>query len=304
MRNTYKHKNVTWVDLESPTKEEIREVIEEYRVHPLIAEELLIPTLRPKVDLYDDSIYLILHFPSVTHSHSKHRSNEIDFVIGKNYLVTVHYESIDSIHEFSKIFEVNSILDKSNMGDHSGYLLFYLLRELYKNCMEQLFDIDRNLKNVEERIFHGEERDMVRTISHVNRKLLAFKQAIQYHKGVLESFETAGRHFFGEKFSYHLRSMLSEYYKVASTLEGHRDTVNELRDTNDSLLSSKTNEIMKTLTVMAFIILPMTFVGQIFGVSFQGIPFQNSPDGFWIVFGIMAFVGFAGFAIFKYKKWL
>ncbi len=304
MRTIYKYNNVTWIDLESPNKEEIRELIEEYQVHPLVAEELLVPTIRPKVDLYDDCIYLILHFPSVVHSHSRHKSNEIDFIIGKNYIITNHYESIDAIHQFSKIFEVNSILNKSNMGDHSGYLLFYLLRELYKNLMEQLFDLDHNLKSIEERIFRGEERAMVKTISHINRKLLTFKQAIQYHKGVLESFETAGRRFFGENFDYHLRSMLSEYHKVSSTLEGHRDTVNELRDTNDSLLSSKTNEIMKTLTIMAFIILPMTFVGQVFGVSLQNIPFQNSPNGFWIVIGLMAFVGVFGFSIFKYKKWL
>ncbi len=304
MQNVYKHKNVTWIDLESPTKEEIRNVINDYRVHPLIAEELLVPTLRPKVDLYDDCIYLILHFPCVTHSHSKSHSNEIDFVIAKDYIITAHYESIDPIHQFSKIFEVNSILDKSNMGEHGGYLLFYLLRELYKNSMEQLFDIDKNLKNIEDRIFRGEEHAMVRTISHINRKLLTFKQAIQYHKGVLESFETAGRHFFGEDFNYHLRSMLSEYHKVASTLEGHRDTVSELRDTNDSLLSSKTNAVMKTLTIMAFIILPMTFIGQVFGVSIKEIPLQDSPNGFWIIISIMAFVGISGFAIFKYKKWL
>ncbi|MDP3726382.1 MAG: CorA family divalent cation transporter, partial [bacterium] len=77
--------DITWIDVESPTKEEIRGITEEYAIHPLIAEELCSPTLRPKVDVYSNFIYLILHFPTISHSHDGNTEYEIDFIIGKKF---------------------------------------------------------------------------------------------------------------------------------------------------------------------------------------------------------------------------
>src|SRR5210317_1659031 len=120
MLTRYKHRNLTWIDLESPTQEEVRNIMSEFSINPLAAEELLTPTLKPKVDQYDNFIYLILHFPAFKHSHSEGQNQEVDFIIGKDFLITTRYDTVDPIHKFSKVFEVNSILDRSDMGAHSG----------------------------------------------------------------------------------------------------------------------------------------------------------------------------------------
>jgi len=119
MISKYTYKKLTWVDLESPTKEEVITLKDEYKLPDLVADELYEPTTRSKIDKYDNVIYLILHFPVLDGKGQTER--EIDFAIGKNFIITTHYETIDPIHEFSKIFEVNSILDKTNMGDHAGF---------------------------------------------------------------------------------------------------------------------------------------------------------------------------------------
>lgn len=279
--------------------------MEEFNIHPLVADELLGPTLRPKVDLYQDFIYLILHFPAITHKHNGGEDQEIDFIIGKKFIITAHYEHIDQLHEFAKVFEVNSILDKSAIGNHAGYILYYILKDLYKMLDGELDHINHDFNEIQSKIFSGKERDMVNSISHINRDLLNFKQILRPHKEVLESFEVAGAKFFGDDFSYYLRTIVGEFYKISSILDGHRETVLDLRDTNDSLLTTKTNDIMKTLTVTAFIVLPLTFIEQLFGMGFINTPLIDNPDGFKITVTLMAAIGLGLFGYFRFfKKWM
>ena len=304
MISRYTYKDLVWIDVQSPTQDEVRGLMEEFNIHPLAADELLTPTLRPKVDLFPDFIYLILHFPIISHKHEGGKEQEIDFIVGKKFLITTHYDLIDPLHEFSKVFEVNSILERSNVGDHAGFILFYIMKELYRMLDRELDHINRDFGDIEAKIFGGKERDMVNAISHLNRDLLNFKQTLRPHKEVLESFEIAGTKFLDQEFSYYLRTIVGEHYKISAILDGHRETLLELRDTNDSLLSTKTNETIKTLTTLSFVIFPLSLIAGIFGMNTNYIPIVGTPNDFWIVIGIMIFGAFLMFSYFKYKQWI
>lgn len=304
MISRYTYKDLVWVDLESPTQEEVRGVMEEFDIHPLTANELLVPTLRPKVDLYSNFIYLILHFPTISHNHNGKAEQEIDFIVGKKFLITTHYDLVDSLHEFSKVFEVNSILERSNMGDHAGYILFYILKELYKRLDSELSYTQHNLAEMEPNIFGGKERTMVASISLLSRNLLNFRKTIIPHKEVLESFELAGARFFGQDFVYYLRNITGEYFKVSSALEGQRETLLELRNTNNSLLTTKTNDIMKTIAIISFVTFPLSLIAAIFGMNTHTLPIVGSRGDFWIIIGIMVTITLAIFAFFKTKRWI
>lgn len=304
MISRYTYKDLVWVDLESPTQEEARAIMEEFDIHPLTANELLVPTLRPKVDLYPNFIYLILHFPTISHKHNGKDEQEIDFVVGKKFLITTHYDLVDSLHEFSKVFEVHSILERSNIGDHAGYILFYIIKELYKMLNDELSYIQRDIAEIEPNIFGGKERKMVTSISRLNRDLLNFRQTILPHKEVLESFELACVKFFGQDFLYYLRNVIGEYFKVSSALEGQRETLLELRNTNDSLLTTKTNDIMKTIAIISFVTFPLSLIATIFGMNTHTLPIVGSQGDFWIIIGIMATITFMIFAYFRTKKWI
>ena len=302
MITRYSHKNLTWVDLESPTQDEVRSIMNEFHINPLAADELLAPTLKPKVDTYENFIYLILHFPAFKHSNTLNQNQEVDFVIGKNFLITARYDTIDPIHKFSKVFEVNSILDKSDMGTHAGYLFFYMIKKLYKAISHELEFLENSLDEIEEQIFRDREREMVVEISKVSRQLLNFKQALVAHKDVLSSFEAAGKSFFGTAFSYHLRTIVGEYYKVENEIKFNVETATELRETNNSLLSTKQNEVMKTLTLMSFIALPLTFIASIFGMNIE-LPLIGAESDFYIILGIMGAIAIPLFLFFRFKRW-
>lgn len=303
MISKYTHKNLTWIDIEAPAREDIVSIMKQYNVHPLVAEELLTPTLRPRVDVYDNLIYLILHFPTISHNHDGEDEQEIDFIIGKDFFITTHYNTVDPLHNFSKVFEVNSILDKSNIAQHGGFLFFYLIRELYKELNEELDQIYNTLEKIEAKIFHGEEVNMVKALSKTSRDLLNFKQAIRPHKAVLESFETTGAEFFGKSFLYYLRDISGEYYKISSMLDGQRETLNELRDTNDSLLTTRTNETMQVFTVMTALAAPAAILASVFGMN-TDMPFNGHIDNFWVIVSAILLLTTFLFIFFKYKKWI
>src|SRR3989338_9879887 len=170
MISKYTYKKLTWVDMESPTKEEILHISDEFPMPHPIGEELAFSSVRSKVDLYPDMIYLILHFPCISHKHKKATEMEVDFVIGHDFIITTHYEHSDALHEFAKSFEVTSMLEKTNIGEHAGYLFFHIIKHLYKNSLNELEDINAKMREIENNIFDGQEKDMLLAISNTKRK--------------------------------------------------------------------------------------------------------------------------------------
>jgi len=302
------YKNVTWVDLENPTQAEARTLIEEFAIEPIVADELLSPTLRPKVDVHEKFIYLILHFPTAHAGHIEkgetQKTKEVDFIIGEDFIITTHYDSIDALHDFSKVFEVNSILDKTKMGEHAGYVFYHMIQHFYRQLHNRVESVRDEMNEVEQQIFSGNERAMVNEISELNRILLTYKSALSAHQEVLRSFEHAGETFFGKAFIYHLRGIVGEYFKVAQAIEGSKEYLTELRQTNDSLLFTKQNEIMKILTIMAFVTFPLSLIAGIFGMNTSNMPFVGNPFDFYIILIGMMALTFAMFIYFKAKRWL
>ena len=121
---------------------------------------------------------------------------------------------------------------------------------------------------------------------------------------LLTSLSEAGRVFFGNDFSNHLNSILGEYFRIKNSMSVHNDTLYELRETNNSLLSTKQNEVMKVLTIMAFVTFPLSLIASIFGMNTKNIPIVGGAFDFWIVMGIMGFAAFMMFIFFKKRNWL
>lgn len=292
-----------WIDCVSPTPAEVRALMHEFSIDPLIAEELLLPSYKPKVEKRGDAIYIILHFPMLR-SYSRAPEQEIDFLVGKNFLITTRYENIDPLHSFAKAFEVAGVLGTDMTVSHGGHLFIAMVRNLYQALESGCTTLHRRLHDIEEHIFSGDERKMVAELSQVGRTIHDFKQALAPHEEMLKSFEPVGTRFFGSEFAYHVRALEGSYERIERTLENLHDSLTELRETNNSLLSTKQNEVMKIFTVLAFIFLPLTFIGQAFGMTSQYIPLMDKPSGFWIIIGSMAFIALCSFGYFKHKDWL
>ncbi len=305
MVSRHVYRNVEWIDLESPTYEEIKTVTSERKLNQLLAQELLTPTLKPRVDLYRDYLYLVLHFPAIRHSHAPDTSSqEIDFIVGRDFIITTRYDTIDPLHEFSKIFEVNSILDRQDMGEHAGYIFYHMLKHIYKGMENELEGINGRLAAIQKNIFSGKEHEMVSEISKVNRDILNIKGALRPHQQVLDSLEVAALKIFGKEFEYPMRALKNENYRVSSEILTCNDLANELRETNNALVSTKQNETMKHLSAIAFIGLPIGLLIAILQIDTVSRPIVGMPDDFWIILFVVIILASLLYSYSKSRKWL
>ena len=302
------YKGLVWIDLESPTEAELRQVSDEYKIHPLVMSELPQPSLRSKVDLYGDFIYLILHFPICQLCYGEPREDnldteEVDFLIGREFLITTHYQPISGISEFATIFQSSHLEDRGKEKTHAGLLFYHLVRQLYGDLVSGLDYINNLLRQAEKKVFANEEREMVKLLTEVNRNLLDFRWALKNHREVLESLGAVAREFFADGFHYYLGAVTGEYNRIWAMLESNRETFTDLRETNESLLSIKTNETMKVFTVLAFIFFPLTLITQFFGMNIL-LPFGDSPSAYFHILILMLAILFGLLALAKYRRWL
>ncbi|TSC80897.1 MAG: magnesium transporter [Parcubacteria group bacterium Gr01-1014_29] len=295
-------KNFIWTHLNKPSEEDILEIAKNRDLHFLVADELLHPTFRPKVEQYGSHLYLILHFPKYD-AQDSNRGNEIDFVIGKDFLITTQYAPLPALEEFVTSCETDKRKAMQYLTN-TGELLYHLLSRLFAYSLTELEKMDKKISAMENSIFREQNRKYVEDISLLRREILDFRRIIHPQQSVLRSLEEEGKVFFGKDMCLYLSRIIGDYLRMWHILENHKETVEALHETNESLLSIRTAEITKNLTIMAFIALPLTLLANLFGMNVSSFPIVGNPYDFWIIVGIM-FVGILGmFVFFKWKKWI
>ena len=295
-------KNFVWIHLVRPSADDVFEIAKNYDLHPLVAEELTRPTFRPKVEQYDSYLYLVLHFPKYDAGDSNHGA-EIDFIIGKDFLITTQYVDMPSFEDFLRACESDKRKAKQYMGS-TGELLYYLLSHLFANALRELEIMDTHIAAMKTLIFRVPNRKFVEDISLLRREVLDFRRTIHPQQSVLESLEEEGKMFFGKEMRLYLTRIIGDYLRVWHILENHKETIEALHETNESLISLRTAEITKNLTIMAFVTFPLTLLASLFGMNTVSIPIVGRPHDFWLIIGIMVASVLGMFAYFHYKKWL
>lgn len=297
-------KNFIWTHLNKPTADDVMEIAKNRNLHPRVADELLHPTFRPKVEQYNTYLYLILHFPKYDARDSSH-GYEIDFIIGKNFIITAQYTNMAVLENFVSACETDKRKAKQYLTS-TGELLYFLLSHLFADSLAELEKMDKQISVMETKIFHDRSNEYayVEEISLIRREILDFRRTIHPQQSVLRSLEEEGKLFFGKEMHVYFSRIIGDYLRVWHILENHKETVEALHETNESLLSIHTAEITKNLTIMAFIMFPLTLLANLFGMNTAMLPLVGRENDFWIIVGIMC-IGVVGmFVFFKWKKWL
>lgn len=297
------YKSITWVDSENPTKDEARELMEEFGLNPEVAQDVLLPTFKDKISVFKDYIYFVLHFPAFKHTHNKSHRQEIDFVIGKNFIISNRYESIDAMEKYAKIFEVNSILDKNESQIGSGELFLAMMRTIYQSLTDELDSINYLLREAEKNIFAGKEKSMVFELSRIGREIINFNHIITPHGNILDTLKQNSDKILGKTFTLELNEIINEYNKIAKILENVTEVLHELRETNNSLLSTKQSETMKILTLFTFMALPFGIITGFFQMNTTSTPLVGSPYAWPIIVGTEITITLILFLIAKRKNW-
>ncbi len=230
---------------------------------------------------------------------------EVDFVIGKHFLITSRFEAIEQLEYFAKIFEANEILGKEEKIEHAGHIFYYMIKRLYAGMRNDLENIRDGIISAENRIFRGDERNMVEHLSNLNRELIDFKQTARIHHDIWTSMsERSEKSVFGHDFSPYIEDIKNDFAHIHELIINARELLTDLRETNDSILNTRQNEIIKDLTLIAFIFYPLTFIASIFTIPGKGVPLIDLPFGWITILFLMIILSVGIWVWFKKKKWL
>ncbi len=303
--NIIKAKKISWIDMKNPSKKDLDYLKKNFDFHPITLKELLSPTLRPKVEHYDHYLYMVIHFPVYNSKKQTAESVETDFLITKNTLITVHYEELPPMKKFWGKCYIDKEIRKYNFGETTAFLLYNILQALYDFSLRQLDHISKKINLIEDRMFEEKGSEtIVEKISFARRDILDFRKTIKPQKTIIDSLKIRGIEFFGKKMKPYFMDIIGDYMRVWNLLESHKETIQALRETNDSLVSNRTNRIMRILTVFAVIVFPLSLLAALFGMNTKYLPFVGHEYDFWIIFSFMLLMTLAMLVFFKRKKWI
>ena len=293
----------TWVFASKPTGDELVELARAYKIHPLVAEELSNPTLRPKAEKVGSVLYVVLHFPIFRPEIAISAGVEIDFVLGKNFLITTTHTHHAALGEFFESLERDSEKTQKLFASHAGMLFHAILGHLYAFALRELDHIKIKIDQIDAALSEEQAPEIVKEIFTVRRDIINFRRAIKPHATAINSLRAHGAALFGESFAPYLEDLAGEYYKTWNMLENHAETAQALYDAQVSYISMRSSEITKKLTLVALITFPLTLTATIFSMKVAPEQIFGAPYDFLIIVGIIVSAVFWMRALFKKRKW-
>jgi magnesium transporter len=284
--------NLTWVNIERPTERETAYLAEHYPFHPLDLDDCLSRIQRPKIDEYEDYLFLVFHFPVFNKEARVTTPSQLSVFIGKDYLITLHTGELKPLVKLFRECQIDEETLHENFSYGSGYLLYRITDRLVDYCLPILNKIGGNIERVEDTIFSQGMPRAIREISILRRDVISFRRIIWPMRAVIGSLKRKVHRFTKTDLGVYFDDMVDHVDRIWDGLDEYKEIIEGLNDTHDSLATNRTNDVMRMLTIIATILLPITVVASIFGMNIPLGPFGDSKLSFLYVFIIcLAIIG-------------
>jgi magnesium transporter len=296
---------LTWIHLDAPTLEEAELLQRRFGWHPLDLEDVLSRRQRPKIDEYPDDGYLfvVLHFPVYDKRIQRLNAAELDVFVGQDYLVTLpNVELLPVTRLFHRCHE-DLELRAQLFGKGSGYLLYHVLDDLFDYCFPILDKIGHKLDSLEDDIFEGRSDEVVRDISNVKQEIISYRKIIKPERPTLRLLERYVERFLPQELELYFDDIVDASERVWDILDNYKEVVEALEDTNESAINHRQNDILRVLTVVSVILLPLTLITGIFGMNVH-FPGFDTSTAWWAIVAAMVTLAVSLAAFFRYKRWL
>lgn len=299
---------LVWINIINAQKDEIAYLRKKFKFIELDLRDAMGKNIaqRPKFYVRNKYSFLILQFPLYNKNTRTVDAAEIDFFIGPNLIITSHKNNLPPLVELFNMCVADKFHREQYLSGDNISLLYEIIVSLQEYCYPIMDHLSLDVKNIEGNIFNERERAMVREILLIKRNILNFRKIMEAHKDVLQKLSRT-------KISYLLADGMKQYYSdlidhtknIWDMLNGQKEMIEALEDTNTSLISFKLNDIMRTLTVFSVIVFPLTLLAAVFGMNtVNGMPFVQSDYGFWGVVTVMIVGASCMYFYFKNKRWI
>jgi magnesium transporter len=302
MITEYKLPNFRWIDVQEPHNKELGILRDSYGVHYEILKDLNEPTSDTRIMSWDEQVYFTFHITSTLSLENQPEWLEIDIIIVGDTLITVTYDNIPAVTEIRRELEIEETLGH-NLSLKMDQFLVGLIIRLHKDLRILIAALNAHQRRIDNLIFNGAERQMVRTISETGRILFSVNQTLAEQRHVVKFLPTTLNSEQLEFLAGLLRRWQRELEHTEDQTRSQYDLYHDLRRTNEELLATKQNEVMRKLTLVAFITSPLTILAGIFGMNTRNVPLIGSENDFWLVLGIMAIIVCVTMIILYTKGW-
>ncbi len=298
----------TWVNILNARKPEIDYLKKKYKFDDLDLRDSYAGNTaqRPKFYIRNNYSFLILQFPVFNKKTRTIDAEEVNFFIGNGFIITCHKNNLPPLVELTNLCSVDKFYREQYLSDQNTALLYEIILRLQEYCYPILDHTSLDIKNIENNIFKEREREMVRETLLIKRNILNFRKIMEAHKDVLQKLART-------KISYLDYSDMKNYYNdlientknIWDVLNGQKEMIEALEQTNTALISFKLGDVMRFLTIFSVIIFPLNLLAAIFSMKpDKGMPFVNNAYGFWIVLSVIILVALSMLTYFKRKRWL
>jgi magnesium transporter len=289
-----------WVDLAAPTDEEYRLLSDLFAFHPLAVEDARSALQFPKVEPYPGYLYLVLHGIDLTKGKTQFATRDVDFFLGRNYLLTVHDGESRSIGHLRELCDQHERI----LGEGPVALLHRIVDAMVDNYRPALEELESRLDKLENLAFTGHE-NIVRHIIRLKRELGTLRRVIMPQRDVMGRLARREFPAISDEMAFRFRDVYDHMARYADEAMLFQERVTGIHEINLASVSNRLNRVMKVLTVMSTIFLPMTVLTGMWGMN---LTLPDFPGGqhmqFWWIAGIMLFVIVAMLAVFRRNKWI
>ncbi len=303
MIETIKMGTLKWHHVLNPSEEDLQYLKDNFHFHPLDIEDCRsLINQRPKIDVYDDYYFLILHFPYFDKTNTFLRTREEKIFWGKNYIITLgksHWVVSELFRNTKTQIESKEELEITT----SDALLYHILEQLMKETYVLIRCIGDNVDSAGRDLF---ERRAIRTIERISitrKNIILLNTIFKPQLPVFNKFETGEIDGFAENMEEYWSNILDYIQKMWDLIEDYSELIEGYSKTFDSLQTNRTNEIIKALTIISSIILPLTFITGLYGMNVP-LPLQESKLAFLMLVGVMFAVIAIFMIFFRRQNWL
>jgi magnesium transporter len=298
---------LAWVNIERPTERETSYLAEHYPFHPLDLDDCLSRIQRPKIDEYEDYLFLVFHFPVFNKEARVTTPSQLSVFIGDGYLITLHSGELKPLVKLFRECQIDEETRRRNMSGGSGYLLYQIIDRLVDYCLPILNKIGSNIERVDEETFAHPMPRAIREISILRRDVIAFRRIIWPMRAVVGSLKSKAARFTKEDMSVYWDDLVDHVDRIWDGLDEYKEIIEGLNDTHDSLASNHMNDLLRVLTILATIGTVLTVVASFYGMNIP-LPGGSNPGGSpysWaiLLFVMLAMTG-AMLLYFRRKHWL
>ena len=292
---------VTWVYIQGIHEAHfISQIGEHFGINSLVLEDIMNPTQLPKIEVFDEYLFMILRSLSYNPDTFSVSDEPINLIIGQNYVILIQ-ESTEKffIPIHNRIVNQQGRIRKM----HSGYLAYALIDLIVDNYFIVIEQISDHIESVEEEAITNPTPEILKKINNLRRQLLLLRKPILPLRNVIDEVLSDEIPILKDDTHLYFRDVSDHLIQLIHTLETLRISVSGLFDTYSSALNHKMNEVMKVLTIVATFFIPLTFIAGIYGMNFRSMPELEMQWGYPIVLSIMGLIGITMFIFFKIKKW-